>query len=81
MESGWAVTLTIDTRLQMAAKQALVVISFGRLSRLYGVAKVINRGVMIAIDPRTGEIKALVTEPTFENNRMARFIPATIMSS
>ncbi len=76
-ESGMNVTLTIDTRLQMAAKQALVgdIEYWSELSRLYGVAKVINRGVVIAIDPRTGEIKALVTEPTFENNRMARFIP------
>jgi len=32
--------------------------------------------VVIAMNPKTGEILAMVTYPTYENNRMARFIPA-----
>jgi penicillin-binding protein 2 len=31
--------------------------------------------VVIAMNPKTGEILAMVSWPTFENNRMARFIP------
>jgi penicillin-binding protein 2 len=31
--------------------------------------------VVIAMNPKTGEILAMVSYPTFENNRMARFIP------
>jgi penicillin-binding protein 2 len=33
-------------------------------------------GVAIVMNPRTGEILAMVSYPTYENNRMARFIPA-----
>jgi penicillin-binding protein 2 len=32
--------------------------------------------VVIAINPQTGEILAMVSFPTYENNRMARLIPA-----
>ncbi len=35
----------------------------------------ISSGVVIAMNPKTGEILAMVSYPTFENNRMARFIP------
>jgi len=35
-----------------------------------------SNGVAIAINPKTGEILSLVSFPTFENNRLARFIPA-----
>lgn len=34
-----------------------------------------SSGVVIAMNPKTGEILAMVSYPTFENNRMARFIP------
>jgi penicillin-binding protein 2 len=33
-------------------------------------------GAVIAMNPKTGEVLALVSYPTFENNRMAKFIPA-----
>ncbi|MCS6906752.1 MAG: penicillin-binding transpeptidase domain-containing protein, partial [Anaerolineales bacterium] len=33
-------------------------------------------GVVIAMNPKTGEILGMVSYPTYENNRMARFIPA-----
>jgi penicillin-binding protein 2 len=32
--------------------------------------------VVIAMNPKTGEILAMVSWPTYENNRLARFIPA-----
>ncbi|HQU37757.1 MAG TPA: penicillin-binding transpeptidase domain-containing protein, partial [Anaerolineales bacterium] len=35
----------------------------------------ISSGVVIAMNPKTGEILAMVSYPTYENNRFARFIP------
>jgi penicillin-binding protein 2 len=34
-----------------------------------------SNGVVIAVNPKTGEILAMVSYPNFENNRMARLIP------
>ena len=71
---GLNVKLTIDTRLQEAAKAALV----GEIdwwNRYFNRIQS-SSGVVIAMNPKTGEILALVSYPTFENNRMARFIPA-----
>ncbi len=71
---GSNIELTIDSRLQAAAKTALV----GEIewwNRYFNETRSSN-GVAIAINPKTGEILALVSYPTFENNRMARFIPA-----
>ncbi len=71
---GNNIELTIDTRLQAAAKAALI----GEIdwwNRYFNDVRSSN-GVAIAINPKTGEILALVSYPTFENNRMARFIPA-----
>ncbi len=73
-QPGLNVKLTIDTRLQAAAKAALV----GEIewwNRYFNAIRSSN-GVVVAINPKTGEILALVSYPTFENNRMARFIPA-----
>ena len=73
-EAGLNVKLTIDTRLQAATKAALI----GEIewwNRYFNVIRSSN-GVAIAMNPKTGEILALVSYPTFENNRMARFIPA-----
>ncbi len=70
---GYNVTLTIDTRLQKAAEAALVdEINFWNT---YFDTNRISSGVVIAMNPKTGEILAMVSYPTFENNRMARFIP------
>ncbi|MDP2965900.1 MAG: penicillin-binding protein 2 [Pelolinea sp.] len=71
---GENILLTIDTRLQAATKAALV----GEIewwNRYFNDIRSSN-GVAIAINPKTGEILSLVSFPTFENNRMARFIPA-----
>ncbi|HVN55378.1 MAG TPA: penicillin-binding transpeptidase domain-containing protein [Anaerolineaceae bacterium] len=71
---GNNVRLTIDTRLQNAAKAALK----GELDYLHAESPNIkeSNGVVIAMDPRSGEILALVSWPTYENNRMARIIPS-----
>ena len=73
-EPGRNVRLTIDTRLQQAAKTALV----NELDYWNTKAnKIISEnGVVIAANPKTGEILALGSYPTLENNRMARLIPA-----
>jgi penicillin-binding protein 2 len=70
---GNNIELTIDTRLQAAAKAALI----GEIqwwNRYFNETRSSN-GVAIAMNPKTGEVLALVSYPTFENNRMARIIP------
>ena len=71
--SGNNISLTIDSRLQLAAKTALInEIDFW--NRWTGTTFSSN-GVVIAVNPKTGEILAMVSYPNFENNRMARLIP------
>ncbi len=72
--SGLNVKLTIDTRLQEAAEAALV----GNINwwNVYFNDVRFTNGVVIAMNPKTGEILALVSYPKYENNRMARYIPA-----
>ena len=66
--------LTIDTRLQNAARTALInEINYWKTR--YGKIKSTN-GVVIAENPKTGEILAMVSYPNYENNRFAREIPA-----
>ena len=70
---GKNIELTIDARLQAAAKTALI----GEIqwwNRYFNETRSSN-GVAIAMNPKTGEVLALVSYPTFENNRMARIIP------
>ncbi len=75
---GSNLVLTIDTRLQEAAYQILVN-QIEYINQRYpmpdGSPRTQN-GVVIAMNPKTGEILAMVSYPTYENNRMARFIPA-----
>ena len=71
---GYNVTLTIDTRLQKVAEASLIdEINFWN-TRL-DATRAISSGVVIAMNPKTGEILAMVSYPTYENNRLARFIP------
>ena len=73
-EPGYSLRLTIDTRLQSAAKTALKdEMDFWNtyLNRIQSM-----NGVVIAMNPKTGEILALVSEPTYDNNRMETIIPA-----
>jgi penicillin-binding protein 2 len=65
--------LTIDTRLQSVATTALLN-RMDFLNRFAGETRTAI-GVVIAMDPNTGEILAMVSIPSYENNRMARFIP------
>ena len=71
---GNNVVLTIDTRLQMAARTSLVEEINWWNAYLNRVMS--SNGVVIALNPKTGEILALVSYPNYENNRMTRFIPA-----
>ncbi|HEX2698508.1 MAG TPA: penicillin-binding transpeptidase domain-containing protein, partial [Anaerolineales bacterium] len=70
---GYNITLTIDTRLQAAAEASLLN-EINYWNTYFGRIR-ISSGVVIAMNPKTGEILAMVSYPTYENNRMARFIP------
>ncbi|MCG3202153.1 MAG: Peptidoglycan D,D-transpeptidase MrdA [Gammaproteobacteria bacterium] len=59
---GATIRLTIDTRLQAAATRAL-----GD-----------RRGAVVAIDPNTGEVLALVSTPTFDPNPFVNGISAAL---
>jgi penicillin-binding protein 2 len=72
--AGSNIVLSIDTRLQQAAQAALLT-SIDYWNNVYHGYERITSGAVIAMNPKTGEILAMVQYPTFENNRMARFIP------
>lgn len=74
---GRSLRLTLDTRLQSAARTALEnrMEFMNRSNPFGGPEKRVPIGVVIATNPQTGEILAMVSLPTYENNRMARFIP------
>ena len=69
---GQNVRLTIDTDLQAFARQALI----DQLEELNTTAgrTVSQQGVVIAMDPRSGEVLALVSYPSYDNSRFARAI-------
>jgi penicillin-binding protein 2 len=71
---GNTIELTIDTRLQSAAK-AILQDELRYWNTWSGKIKSQN-GVVIVMNPKTGEILAMVSEPTYENNRLERIIPA-----
>ncbi|MFZ2095632.1 MAG: penicillin-binding protein 2 [Anaerolineales bacterium] len=71
---GSSIVLTIDTRLQQAV-QSILVDEINDWNTLLGEERMTS-GAVIAMNPRTGEILAMVNYPTYENNRMARVIPA-----
>lgn len=71
---GLNLRLTLDTRLQQASMAILEKeINFWN-TYLQEIRS--TSGVVIAIYPATGEILAMVSYPTYENNRMTRGIPA-----
>lgn len=70
---GNNVILTIDTRLQAAARSALIEGLEYLHARQPSVQE--SNAVVIAMDPRNGQILALVSYPNYENNRMAQLIP------
>ncbi len=72
-QPGNNLRLTVDARLQAAAETALRN-RMEFLNRFAGEERT-PMGVTIALNPQTGEILAMVTLPTYENNRLARVIP------
>lgn len=65
---GSSLTLTIDTKAQKDAQKAL----------RWAMGKIgMTRGVVIAMNPQTGEILAMVSLPTYDNNLFARGISKT----
>ncbi len=70
--AGLNVQLTIDTELQAAAEEALR----NRINQLNAdEGRVVSEtGVVIAMDPNTGEILSLVSYPSYDNSRFARNI-------
>ncbi|HBG74126.1 MAG: penicillin-binding protein 2 [Chloroflexi bacterium GWB2_49_20] len=71
---GDNITLTIDTRFQAAAEAAIEEEIDYWNNRYYGYIR-ISSGAVVAMNPKTGEILAMVSWPSYENNRLARFIP------
>ena len=69
---GLSVRLTIDTQLQQAAENALR----DRIARVNADAGklVTQSGAIVAINPQTGEVLAMVSYPSYDNSRFARNI-------
>jgi penicillin-binding protein 2 len=62
---GASLRLTIDTKVQREAQKAL----------RWGMKEIgMKRGVVIAMNPQTGEVLAMVSLPTYDNNLFARGI-------
>jgi penicillin-binding protein 2 len=72
---GQSIRLTIDYRLQQAA-YAVMESELAAWNRVVADDKKMSSGAIIAINPQTGEILAMVSYPSYENNRLAREIPA-----
>jgi penicillin-binding protein 2 len=70
---GLNVRLTVDTRLQQVT-EAIFKQEIKSWNDYFGDNRY-SSGVVIAINPKTGEILAMVSYPSYENNRMTRFIP------
>ncbi len=63
--AGNSLTLTVDTSLQEHAEKAL----------RWGMSEAgLKRGVVIVMNPQTGEVLALVSLPTYDDNAFARGI-------
>ena len=66
--AGNSLQLTIDVQQQRWAQQAL----------MWGMDEIgLKRGVVIVMNPQTGEILAMVSLPTYDNNLFARGISNT----
>ncbi len=67
VQPGASLTLTIDTQAQQDAETAL----------RWAMKKIgMTRGVVIAMNPQTGEVLAMVSLPTYDNNLFSRGIGA-----
>ncbi|MEK7326606.1 MAG: penicillin-binding transpeptidase domain-containing protein, partial [Chloroflexota bacterium] len=70
---GSNIVLTLDVRLQAAAQAALTRM-INDINFRASTTKSQN-GVVIAMNPKTGEILAMVSWPNYDNQKFARFIP------
>ena len=73
-DAGQSIRLTLDTRLQQAAT-TIIADELKDWNDYFGDTRY-SSGVVIAINPSTGEVLAMVSYPAYENTRMTRFIPA-----
>jgi penicillin-binding protein 2 len=72
-QRGDRVTLTIDARLQKIVEAALDHASLPAGKEL--------RGAVVALDPRTGEVLALASRPTFDPNIFTPGTPAAVVNA
>jgi len=74
--AGQNLRLTLDVELQEAAQAALKMQldTLNAISLTAGTGVQSERGVVIAINPSTGEILAMVSYPSYDNQRFARGI-------
>lgn len=79
--AGQSVSLTLDYELQAIAENVLIEQLANRNNPDYYVQQgrtaprgISTQGVIIAMDPNTGEILAIVSWPTYDNSRFARGI-------
>ena len=74
--AGQNLRLTLDIELQQAAQDALTkqINQINEISQLAGTGVQTERGVVIAINPSTGEVLAMVSYPSYDNQRFARGI-------
>lgn len=73
-EPGLSLRLTIDSRFQQATETILKT-EMDDWNKYFGDIRYTS-GVVIAINPKTGEILSMVSYPSYDNSRMSRFIPA-----
>lgn len=73
---GQSVRLTIDVELQRIAEESLIRWIQFRNENPRGWRGLSAQGVVIAMNPTTGEILAMVSIPTYDNQRFARAIDA-----
>jgi len=73
---GQAVTLTLDSRLQLAAERALAEaaadVNRQRLRNQLPADVAAARGAIVVLDPRNGEILALASSPAYDPNLFNR---------
>ncbi|MBP7691764.1 MAG: penicillin-binding protein 2 [Anaerolineales bacterium] len=70
---GLNVQLTVDVRLQSAV-EAVLLKRLQEISDYTGGNQTFTSGVVIVMNPNTGEVLAMVSWPTYDNNKFARNI-------
>jgi len=73
-QDGYSIQLTLDTRLQQAAEE-IFKDELNDWNTFFGEERY-TTGVVIAINPQSGEILSMVSYPSYDNDRMSRYIPA-----